>query len=151
MNSLLGVLVFDKAPSEAVHHALVQLVPFEAPFVGIFWAPTDTHNADAGQWTASFEGVPQFAFGGGTAIGAVRRLLEGAESEHGTYTIECFSDLALGEQIPASIVWDPPELLASCPDCNGRGEYIGLLHIEKCRTCGGRMEQCCTAATSRLS
>ena len=41
MNSLLGVLVFDKAPSEAVHHALVQLVPFEAPFAGILWAPAD--------------------------------------------------------------------------------------------------------------
>jgi hypothetical protein len=44
MNSLLGVLVFDKAPSEAVHHALVQLVPFEAPFPGILWAPTDNRK-----------------------------------------------------------------------------------------------------------
>jgi hypothetical protein len=96
-------------------------------------------NADAGQWTASFESVPQFAFGGGTAIGAVCRLLEGAESDHGTYTIECFSDLALAEQAPASIVWDPPELLVPCPDCNGRGEYVGLLHVERCRTCAGRM------------
>jgi len=41
MNSLLGVLVFDKTPGEAVHHALVQLVPFEAPISGNFWAPTD--------------------------------------------------------------------------------------------------------------
>jgi hypothetical protein len=28
-------------------------------------------NAEAGQWTASFNGVPQFAFGGGTAINEV--------------------------------------------------------------------------------
>jgi len=36
MNSLPRVLVFDKAPSEAFHDALVQLVPFQAPFAGIF-------------------------------------------------------------------------------------------------------------------
>jgi hypothetical protein len=92
----------------------------------------------AGQWTASFDGVPQVAFGGMTAIGAVRRLLEGSEASHGTYTVEHHSDRASSEQIPASVIWDPPELLVPCPDCNGRGEYVGLLHVEKCRTCGGR-------------
>src|SRR5260370_1138827 len=42
MNSPPQVLVFDKAPSGAVHHALVQLVSFQAPFAGLLWAPTDT-------------------------------------------------------------------------------------------------------------
>ena len=80
------------------------------------------HIADAEQWTASFDGVPQFAFGGKTTLGAVRRLLEGAETGHGTYAIEYHSDLALADQIPASVIWDPPELLIPCTDCNGRGE-----------------------------
>ena len=92
----------------------------------------------AGRWTASFDGVPQFAFGGATAIGAVRRLLEGAEASSGTYAIKCHAESASATQIPASVVWDPPELLVPCPDCNGRGEYVGLLRVEKCRTCGGR-------------
>src|SRR5579872_5245494 len=42
MNSLPKVPVFDKAPSGAVHHALVQLVSFQAPFAGLLWAPADT-------------------------------------------------------------------------------------------------------------
>lgn len=103
-------------------------------------APIIAHyNQTAGQWTAIFGGVPQFAFGGGTAIGAVRRLLEGAEASLGTYTIQYYTDSSSADQLPASVVWDPPELLVTCPDCNGRGEYVGLLHVEKCRTCGGRM------------
>jgi hypothetical protein len=93
----------------------------------------------AGQWTASFDGVPQFAFGGTSAIGAVRRLLEGAEASHGTYTLKCETDSAFAKQVPASVIWDPPELLVSCPDCNGRGDHVGLLVVEKCRTCGGRL------------
>jgi hypothetical protein len=93
----------------------------------------------AGQWTASFDGVPQVAFGGMTAFGAVRRLLDGAESSHGTYMLNCDVDSALAGQNPNSIVWDPPELLIPCPDCNGRGEYVGLQHVEKCRPCGGRI------------
>jgi hypothetical protein len=93
----------------------------------------------AGQWTASFDGVPQFAFGGKTAIGAVRRLLEGAEASQGTYTVEHRSDRTSSEQIPESVVWDPPELLVPCQICKGRGEYVGLLVVEKCGTCGGRL------------
>jgi len=93
----------------------------------------------AGQWTASFDGAPQFAFGGKTAIGAVRRLLEGAEASQGTYTLEHHSDQASSEQTPESVIWDPPELLVPCPVCKGRGDYVGLLIVEKCGTCGGRL------------
>ena len=72
-------------------------------------------------------------------IGAVRRLLEGAESDQGTYTIECHANLASAEKVPESVVWDPPELLIPCHACNGRGEYVGLLVVEKCATCGSRL------------
>ena len=36
------------------------------------------------------------------------------------------------------IVWDPPELLFPCGACEGRGEYVGLLERDVCRTCAGR-------------
>ena len=97
------------------------------------------NNADAGQWTASFDGLPQVAFGGMTAIGAVRRLLEGAEAGHGTYTLKCDPDSAPAGEISESVVWAPPELLVPCHVCKGRGEYVGLLVVEKCGTCGGRL------------
>ncbi len=96
------------------------------------------YNQTAGQWTAIFEGVPQFAFGGMTALGAVRRLLEGAEASHGMYALQRYGESSSADQLPASVIWDPPELLVRCPDCNGRCDYVGLRQVEKCRTCGGR-------------
>ena len=85
----------------------------------------------AGQWRAWFDGVPQVAFGGLTAINAIRRLLKCVEAGAGTYTVDC--EPALGP-----VLWDPPELFVPCPDCKGSGEYVGLQQVEVCRTCAGR-------------
>lgn len=94
----------------------------------------------AGQWTASFETLPQVAFGGPTEVVATRRLLEGAEASRGMYALSCDAptpDLSTG-LIRDSFIWDPPELLVSCPDCDGRGKYVGFLKVEPCSRCQGR-------------
>jgi hypothetical protein len=93
---------------------------------------------NAGQWTASFEGVPQFAFGGAIPLGAIRRLLEGAEADRATHSVQCLAESGLAKDIPDLVVWDPPELLVPCSVCKGRGDYVGLLVVEQCATCGGR-------------
>lgn len=97
-----------------------------------------SHSVDAGHWTASFEDKAHVTFGGNTAFVAIRRLLEMTEAGHGTYSLTSSRDPSATGQIPESVIWDPPELLVSCPDCNGRGEYVGLLQVEKCKNCGGR-------------
>ncbi|MSR59345.1 MAG: hypothetical protein EXS05_17165 [Planctomycetaceae bacterium] len=87
------------------------------------------------QWSASFDGRPQTAFGGNTAIVAVRRLLEGTEAAADQYTVLC------DQPIPGIInpvTWNPPELLAVCPECEGRGDYVGLQEVERCGGCRGR-------------
>jgi DnaJ-class molecular chaperone len=69
---------------------------------------------------------------------AIRRLLEFTEAASGTYLLICDQDLAGSGVIHREIIWDRPELLFPCPDCRGRGEYVGLLERETCRTCAGR-------------
>jgi hypothetical protein len=113
--------------------------------------PTDKmivvrHDADAGQWTASFEGVPQFAFGGATAVGAIRRLLEGAEAWRATY-IECM----LASEVPESVVWDPPELLVPSEDCNGAANTSGSRSWRNVRLCDLWRTVACSRVTMQSS
>src|SRR5437868_5237038 len=98
------------------------------------------YDADAGQWVARFDDRPQVAFGGDMPAVAIRRLLEGTEAAPDGYSLICDADLSgLGAHtIYRSISWDPPELLLPCGDCRGKGEYVGLLERETCKTCGGR-------------
>ncbi len=93
---------------------------------------------DGSYWTAYLEQVPQFAICGPTAVQAVRRFLEAAESGPGTYSVMDISDTEHTAGIPLAVIWDPPELLVRCPDCEGRGEYVGLFVVESCRVCSGR-------------
>ena len=91
---------------------------------------------DAGQWVAHFEQTPQVAYGGDLPIVSIRRLLEGTEAVPDTYTMIC--DQAGSDILLRSMIWDSPELLFRCPDCEGRGEYVGLLERRTCPTCQGR-------------
>jgi hypothetical protein len=88
--------------------------------------------------TASFDGLPKLASAGPTAVGAVRRLLEGAEASHGMYYIERNSDPSCTKSVPGLVVWDPLEMLVTRVCCEGRGTYAGLHDVETCRTCWGR-------------
>lgn len=95
-------------------------------------------SPDAKQWIAHFENVPQVAFGGELPVPAIRGLLEGTEAAPDAYTLRCDQDLAGSGILLRSVIWDPPELLFPCSDCNGRGEYVGLHDREPCGTCRGR-------------
>jgi hypothetical protein len=96
------------------------------------------YDAQAGQWVAAFDGTPQVAFGGNMPVVAIRRLLDETEAASDSYTLLCDQDLAGTGVLYRSIIWNPPELLLFCGDCQGRGEYVGLLERETCGTCGGR-------------
>ena len=98
------------------------------------------YDAPAEQWVATFEGIPQVTYGGNMPAVAIRRLLDGTEAGADCYALICDMDLSGtgAHPIHRSIIWDPPELLLPCGDCRGRGEYVGLLERETCRTCGGR-------------
>jgi hypothetical protein len=69
---------------------------------------------------------------------AIRRLLDGTEAEPACYSLLYDRDLSGTGVLNRSIVWNPPELLLPCGDCQGRGEYVGLFERETCQTCGGR-------------
>jgi hypothetical protein len=94
----------------------------------------------AGQWVAAFDGTPQVAFGGNMPAVAIRRLLDDTEAHPDSYALICDADLSGtgAHTIHRSVIWNPPELLLPCGDCQGRGEYVGLLEREICQTCGGR-------------
>jgi hypothetical protein len=93
---------------------------------------------DGGQWIASFEHVPQVAFGGGLPMQAVRRLLEGSEAVPGIYELRCASDQAGSGDLHRSLDWHPPEILFECSTCRGTGQYVGLIEVGVCEVCGGR-------------
>jgi hypothetical protein len=101
------------------------------------------YDARAEQWVARFDDRPQVAFGGDMPVVAIRRLLKETEAESDDYALICDADLS-GRRDPnrhtiyRSIIWNPPELLLPCGDCRERGEYVGLLEREMCRTCGER-------------
>src|SRR5262245_34342945 len=96
------------------------------------------HDPSANQWVAHFDGNPCHGFGGDMPAVAVRRLLDGEECEPGRYLLLCDADLAGSHRLRLEIDWQPPELLFPCLACEGRGEYVGLLEREVCRSCGGR-------------
>ena len=94
-------------------------------------------SADAGQWVAHFEPKPQVAFGGDLPVVAIRRLLEGTEAASDTYPLRCNSDQAGSSVLHRNVIWDPPDLLCECTDCEGRGRYVGLREAEPCKKCAG--------------
>src|SRR5262245_856138 len=96
------------------------------------------YDSAAEQWVASFAGVPQVACGSPTAAGAARRLLETTEAERGTYALLCDCDRTGGTTSIQFVRWEPPELLRACDDCQGTGEYRGLLESGPCGSCSGR-------------
>jgi hypothetical protein len=98
------------------------------------------YDAQGQQWCAAFDGKPQIVFDGNMPAVAIRRLLEGTEAEPDEYALICDADLSGtgAHTIYRSIIWNPPELLLPCGDCQGRGEYVGLLERKTCTTCGGR-------------
>ena len=91
-----------------------------------------------GQWLAHCEQSPQVAFGSDMPVRAIRRLLEGIEADPDVIILMCDRDLAGTRVLRRKIIWDPPELLFPCGTCEVRGEYVGLLERDICRTCGGR-------------
>ena len=93
-------------------------------------------NADAGQWLASFDGEPQTTFGGDLAVIAICRLLEGSLA--GRYRLICESDGVGSKMLLRPMVWNPPDLFFVCPNCKGRGEYVGLMEQQTCEPCAGR-------------
>ena len=90
----------------------------------------------AGQWLAWFDGAPCVCYGGEFSTEAVHRLLDGSGTDACDLTLRV-------EQADKSVmihgaVWQPPELLRRCEQCNGKGEYVGLTIVEKCGGCSGR-------------
>jgi hypothetical protein len=93
-----------------------------------------------GYWIAHFPATPQVAFGGNLPMLAVRRLLEGTEALPDTYLVHYDrSETDTGHV--QSIVWEPPEILFDCTECNGTGQYVGLIETGPCKVCGGRKVQ----------
>jgi hypothetical protein len=91
----------------------------------------------ADQWVAHFERRPQVRFGAGPPMDAVRRLLNGTEAIPDTYPLVCDADRAGSGLLHRDLIWQPPEVLFTCPACNGSGQYVGFLEVETCKVCGG--------------
>lgn len=97
-------------------------------------------DPNAGQWVAYFRDTPQVAFGGNLPMVSVRRLLEGTEASAATYELQ--RDIGRSEGLfIGSLTWDPPEILISCEECRGTGQYVGLIETGPCKACGGRRVQ----------
>ena len=82
-----------------------------------------------GNWSAWFDGRPQWAYGGDEAATAVSRLAYSREIDPGTLSADYDAcqdghmEFTLGGQ--------------TCPDCGGTGKYIGFLEVGNCETCDG--------------
>jgi hypothetical protein len=95
-------------------------------------------DAEAREWNANFQCVPQVAYGGDLPMRAVRRLLEGTVAWPDIYPLRCDPDDS-GHGVPhRSLIWDPPEMLFECSTCRGTGQYVGLAEVGTCDACGGR-------------
>lgn len=95
------------------------------------------HNVVAGHWCASFANTPGVGFTGELPVVAIRRLLEGLNSPADSYALCCDREFSGSGVLPKSVVWDSSELLFPCAECNGSGEYIGLMEREPCKVCHG--------------
>jgi hypothetical protein len=82
-----------------------------------------------GHWTAWFSDRPQAGCTGRKPVDAIGGLLA-----------------AQGVPIPPHDLISHVEnwgengfefVLPACPDCRGRGQYVGLTLVERCRTCQG--------------
>ncbi len=89
----------------------------------------------AGHWQAWFDGNPCIAYNGESSMQAIYRVLEG----HGTPAcdLELRFDQDDGTAALMKATWRPPALLLRCEDCNGTGEYVGLMRRETCARCAG--------------
>lgn len=96
------------------------------------------YNETAGQWQAWFDGFPHVAYGGEFSMEAVHRLLEGSGTDASDLMLHVDQDQIGSGVLIRSVVWQPPELLFRCEQCNGKGEYVGLAVVEKCGACEGR-------------
>ena len=63
-------------------------------------------------------------------------LLEGDGTPPGD--IELHIDQTGNHPLIQGATWQPPDLLLKCEHCNGTGEYVGLVTVEKCQRCAGR-------------
>lgn len=77
-------------------------------------------------------GLPA-AFGGDTAVVAIRRLLEATEAPDDSYRVQTDES-----GIPACVRWDRPLVLTRCTECDGKGQYVGLHLVERCGACNGQ-------------
>jgi len=96
------------------------------------------YDSWARQWIAHFAPKPDDAYGGDLPVAAIRRLLDGTDAASAVYHLICDQDLSGWGVLNQTIIWDSPELLCTCSDCRGRGDYVGLVERETCRTCNGR-------------
>ena len=96
------------------------------------------YNDAAAQWEAWFDGAPCVCYGGDFSMVAVHRLLEGSEIDACDLKLNVSHVQAGAAVLVREAVWQPPELLLPCEQCNGKGEYVGLAVVEKCGACRGK-------------
>ena len=82
-----------------------------------------------GHWSAWFEGHPETAFGGDRPDVAVSRLVQSVGIDPAAVAARC--DVATLTHLEFHLATTP------CPDCRGRGQYLGLAVAEDCQTCRG--------------
>ena len=87
-----------------------------------------------GHWTAWFADIPQTAFGGGSAIEALSRIVATMHPPCDLQDIWPLTDL----QLLVSGRFEFAVGSACCPQCNGSGRYVGFQAVEPCGACEGR-------------
>lgn len=80
-------------------------------------------------WMAWFATDPEIAFDGESPLRAVVRLLDNTP---GVDARALVPDSARTRDGHLEFVLRIP-----CPDCRGTGEYVGLIEVGPCTTCGG--------------
>lgn len=94
-----------------------------------------------GQWVARFRDRPQPPCSGRKPVDAIARLL--AAQGIPVLPHDLISHVENWGENGFEFV------LPACPDCRGRGEYVGLTLVERCTTCQGSGYRIAPSASSR--
>lgn len=94
-------------------------------------------ESDGHHWRAWFADDPaDWTVGSLPGLALKRVLAAKSDRVPPTYKVQSDSQRSTEYHLEFLIGPEIPEA-ASCPDCNGSGEYVGFIVIESCHRCGG--------------
>lgn len=93
------------------------------------------YDNQAGKWDAWCDDRPDARYTGGSAVTALRRILQSNVTGGADWTSLEVDPTSSTRQRHVYTI--KTALVRPCPDCGGTGRYIGLIVIEPCHACAG--------------